>query len=119
MFLRRFRQPSAEEIKNIYGHVANLVRFVREHPDELARQFRWAVPTRQDFRQVLETPSEILTDAVRLVRFAHLQLRRFAGKPSDGGVNVRLHYSGRLEPSQMRRLIEAAHRRLEGSRSRR
>ena len=114
VFLRRSRRPSAEAINDINGNVANLFRIVREHPEELSRQFRWAVSTRQDFRRLIETPPEILTDVQRAARFAYLQRLRFAGKPTDGSVNFRPHYPSRLRASQMRRLIEAAHRRLEG-----
>ena len=114
VFLRRARRPSAEVINDINGDVANLFRVVREHPDELARQFRWAVATRRDFRRLIETPPETLTDVQRAARFAYLQRLRFAGKPGDASINFGPRYPGRLRAEQMRRLIGAAHRRLQG-----
>ena len=52
VFLRRARRPKTEIVNDINGDIANLFRVVREHPDELARQFRWAVATRGDFQRL-------------------------------------------------------------------
>ncbi|MDE0717157.1 MAG: DNA adenine methylase [Rhodospirillaceae bacterium] len=114
VFLRRRRRPSSEAISDINGDIANLFRIVREHPDELARQFRWAVASRQDFRRLLETPPEILTNVQRAARFAYLQRLQFAGRTTGTSTNFGPHYPARLRTGQMRRLIEAAHRRLQG-----
>lgn len=114
VFLRRSKRPRAEVINDLNGDIANLFRIVREHPGELARQFRSAVATRDDFRRLLKTPPEILTDVQRAARFAYLQRLRFAGKLGGSGANFGPHYPSRFRTEQMRRLIEAAHRRLQG-----
>ena len=74
VFLRRSLRPKSE--------IINLFRVVREHADELARQFRWRLSSRGEFRRLIAVSPETLTDIQRAER--------------------------------MRRLIAAAHQRLQG-----
>ena len=62
VFLRRARRPLVEAINDVNGDIANLFRIVREHPDELARQFEWVISTRHEFRRLLDVLPETLTD---------------------------------------------------------
>ena len=39
IFLRRAKRPKSEILNDINGEIVNLFRIVREHPDELNRQF--------------------------------------------------------------------------------
>ena len=114
VFLRRRRRPGTEALNDINGDIVNLFRIVREHPDELMRQFDWALASRHEFRRLLETPPGILTDVQRAARFAYLQNLRFAGKPAGTSVNFGPHYPNRVRSERMRRLIAAAHQRLQG-----
>ena len=76
VFFRRARRPSAEVINDINGDIVNLFRVVREHPDELDRQFEWALASREEFQRQLAVPPETLTDIQRAARFAYLQRLR-------------------------------------------
>jgi len=114
VFFRRRRRPKSELVNDINGEIVNLFRVVREHPDELARQFEWGLSSRGEFRRLLDVPPATLTDVQRAARFAYLQNLRFAGKPSGTSVNFGPFYPNRLRAARMRRRIEAAHRRLQG-----
>lgn len=118
VFFRRRRKPQAEALNDVDVEIVNLFRIVREHPDELMRQFDWALSSRQDFRRFLETPPDILTDVQRAARFVYLQRLSFAGKPAHKatiGDFVRgPQYPSRFRAALVRRLVEAAHERLQG-----
>ena len=116
VFLRRTAKPASEVINDINGDIVNLYRIVREHPDELARQFDWALASRGEFQRLVETPSASLTDVQRAARFAYLQMLCFGGKPArtrgDYGTTAP-HYGPRMRAERAKRLFAAAHRRLQ------
>ena len=118
VFLRRTQRPKSEVINDVNGEIVNLFRVVREHPDELARQFRWALAAREEFKRLLSTAPETLTDIQRAARFTYLQRLSFGGKPVTGITPGHMGFSAqqpaRLTPERMRRLIAAAHKRLQG-----
>ena len=118
IFLRRARRPKSEIVNDANGEVVNLFRTVREHPGELARQFEWVLASRAEFRRLLSLPPASLTDIQRAARFAYLQRLSFGGKPattvSPGQMGPSPTRPSRLSASRMRRLIGAAHKRLEG-----
>ena len=113
VFLRRARRPQAEALNDINGEIVNLFRIVREHPDELERQFRWALASRREFRRLVATPPETLTDVQRAARFAYLQRLAFAGRTGGTSANFSAYYPAKFRAGQMPRLIRAAHRRLQ------
>ena len=118
VFLRRAARPKSEVINDRNGEIVNLFRVVREHPEELARQFDWAVASRSEFARHCAVRPETLTDVQRAARFAYMQRMTFGGKPAHdatpGQIGPSPHHPSRLTPARMRRLIQAAHRRLEG-----
>ena len=114
VFLRRRQRPRAEIVNDINGEIVNLFRIIREHPDEFASQFDWIVASRREFRRLLDIQPETLTDIQRAARFAALQRLRFSGVPETTGMNMTAYHPARLTAHRMRRLITAAHRRLQG-----
>ena len=118
VFLRRARKPKTEVINDRNGEIVNLFRSLGEHPDELARQFRWYLSSREEFRRLIATPSETLTDIRRAARFAYLQRLAFGGKPAHeatpGQMGSNAHHPSPLRAERMHRLIAAAHQRLQG-----
>ncbi len=92
---------------------------VREHPQELARQFDWASASRAEFHRLCAVDPDTLTDIQRAARFAYLQTNTFGGKPATDATPgqtgmITPHHRAHLRSMRMRRLIEAAHRRLQG-----
>ena len=114
VFLRRSQRPKAEVVNDIDGEIVNLFRIIREHPQELARQFDWIVASRREFRRLLDIQPETLTDIQCAARFAALQRLRFSGVPRTTGMSMTAYHPARLTAHRMRRLIAAAHRRLQG-----
>lgn len=116
VFLRRRRQPKMEVANDLNGEVVNLFRVVREHPDELARQFNWAVASRLEFRRLVRTPPDTLTDVQRAARFVYLQKLAFGGKPAtlmtEGQMSLN-RTGAEMGTNQLRRRVAAAHRRLQ------
>ena len=119
VFLRCSYRPKSEIVNDINGEVVNLFWMVREHPQELARQFDWASSSRAEFRCFCAVDPETLTDIQRAARFAYLQTNAFGGKPATDATPgqtgmVTPYHRARFRSTRMRRLIAAAHRRLQG-----
>ena len=79
------KEPSEVEVLNdINGDLINLYRVVKNHLDELCRQFKWSLISRQDFNWLkqtsTETLTETLTDVQRAARFYYLQKMAFGGR---------------------------------------
>lgn len=117
VILRRTSRPKSEVINDLNGDIVNLFRIVREHPEELSRQFRWVLSSRQEFARWVAVDPDTLTDVQRAARFAYLQRLSFGGKPaheaSPGQMGPSTHHPARLTTERMFRLIEAAHHRLQ------
>lgn len=75
-FLRPVPAP-VEVLNDINGELINLYRVVQHHPEEFARQFKWALSSRQVFKWQQETKPETLTD---VQRFYYLQHHAFGGR---------------------------------------
>ena len=119
VFLRRRLKPKSEVINDRNSEIVNLFRACREHPGELARQFRWVLSSREEFRRLLGVEPETLTDIQRAARFAYLQRLSFGGKPAQDATPGQMgssapHHPARLRADRMQRLIAAAHERLQG-----
>lgn len=69
-----------EVINDINGELINLYRVVQHHKEEFARQFEWAITSRQVFKTYQNTRTETLTDIQRAARFYYLQQHSFSGK---------------------------------------
>ncbi len=119
VFFRRAKKPKSEILNDINGDITNLFRMVREHPDEITRQFRCTLSSRREFARLCAVPPETLTDIQRAARFAFLQRLTFGGKPANHATPGQTgmaspHHPARLTADKMRRLISAAHKRLQG-----
>ncbi|MBL4781655.1 MAG: DNA adenine methylase [Porticoccaceae bacterium] len=77
------KQPSSVEVLNdINGDLVNLYRVVKHHLEELYKQFKWVLTSRQNWQWLQATPPETLTDIQRASRFLYLQKLAFGGKVS-------------------------------------
>ena len=106
----------SEVINDLNGDVANLFRVVREHPDELARQFEWTLSSRAEFERFVDIAPHTLTDIQRAARFAFMHRMSFSGKTemTRGQMGVKPHRSAPFNAASMRHLIAAANHRLQG-----
>lgn len=118
VFLRRPSKPKSEILNDINGEIVNIYRVLREHPDELARQFDSILSSRSEFARLLKVPPETLTDVQRAARFAYIQQLSFGGKPAHlatpGQHAPSVHNRARLRTERMIGQVRAAHERLQG-----
>ena len=118
VFLRRPSRPKSEILNDINGEIVNLFRVIREHPDELARQFDWMVAARNEFARLLSVPAETLTDVQRAARFAYIQRQTYGSLPANNAIAanfaVESRKAARISASAMIKRIRAVHGRLQG-----
>jgi DNA adenine methylase len=75
------RHPAEVEVINdVNGELVNLYRVAKHHLEELVRQFKWALSSREVFKWMQGTPPAGLTDIQRAARFFYLQHHAFGGR---------------------------------------
>jgi DNA adenine methylase len=73
--------PSKTEVINdINGELVNLYRVVKHHLEELCKEYKRSLISREMFDWAKITPPETLTDIQRAARFFYLQKLSFGGK---------------------------------------
>ena len=100
VFLRRAQRPRSEIINDINGDIVNLFRVLREHPDALAAQFDWCIPS-------------------RAARFVYLQSISFGGsalflKGGKDSISISTTDKSNFKADRMVAKIRAAHTWLQG-----
>lgn len=106
------QQAKVEVLNDINGDLVNLYRVVKHHLDEFARQFRWALTSRQIFKWLQITPPEPLTDIQRAARFYYLQRSAFGGKVTGQTFGTATTAPPRINLLRMEEDLSAAHLRL-------
>ncbi|WP_223871515.1 DNA adenine methylase [Candidatus Dactylopiibacterium carminicum] len=102
----------AEVLNDINGELINLYRVVKHHPEEFARQFKWALTSRQIYEWAKVSPPEPLTDVQRASRFYYLQKCGFGGKVEGQTFGTATTSAPRLSFMRLEDDIAAAHLRL-------
>ncbi len=107
------KEPAkAEVINDINGELVRLYRCVQHHLDELVRQFRWALTSREMFRWAQLQHPETLTDIQRAARFYYMQKLAFGGKASGQTFGIGAQQPPRLNLMRMEEDLSQAHLRL-------
>lgn len=107
------KEPSkAEVINDINGDLVNLYRVVQHHLDELVRQFRWALTSRQMWDWIKSTPPATLTDVQRAARFYYLQRNAFGSKVAGQTFGYSATGAARLNLLRMEEELSEGHLRL-------
>lgn len=107
------REPSKAEVLNdINGELVRLYRCVQHHLDELVRQFRWALTSREMFRWAQLQNVETLTDIQRAARFYYLQKLAFGGRATGQTFGIATAQPPRLNLLRMEEDLSQAHLRL-------
>lgn len=113
LFFMRPKRAKSEVLNDINGDIINLYRVVQHHYEAFVQQFDWALASRETFAHWQIARPETLTDIQRAARFAYLQHNAFGGKIS--GRNFGTSTVGRAwSADYLRRLLAAAHQRLDG-----
>ncbi len=112
-FLKR---PSEVEVLNdINGEIVNLFRIVKYHLEELYRQFKWVLTSRQNWEWLKITPSETLTDVQRAARFLYLQKLAFGAKVDGQAFGTATTSRPRFNIFTLEQDLADAHFRLTGT----
>lgn len=111
LFLRDPPAP-VEVINDINGELVRLYRCVQHHLDELVRQFRWALVSREMFRWAQMQHPETLTDIQRAARFFYLQKIAFGARVTGQSFGTAATIGPRLNLLRIEEDLSAAHLRL-------
>lgn len=103
---------SAEVLNDINGELIRLYRCVRHHLDELVRQFRWALVSREMFKWCQLQHVDTLTDIQRAARFYYLQRTAWGGKVEGQTFGIGAQSPPRLNLLRMEEDLSQAHLRL-------
>ncbi len=107
------KEPSkAEVINDIHGELVRLYRCVQHHLDELVRQFRWSLVSREMFEWAQQQAPDTLTDIQRAARFYYLQRMAFGGKVSGQTFGYCTTGGPKLNLLRIEEELSAAHLRL-------
>lgn len=107
------KAPShAEVLNDINSELVRLYRCVQHHLDELVRQFRWSLTSREMFRWVQMQQPDTLTDIQRAARFYYLQKLAFGGKVKGQSFGTSPAAPPRLNLLRMEEDLSQAHLRL-------
>ena len=79
LFLRPTPAP-VEVLNDINGELVRLYRCVKHHLEELVRQLKWSLVSREMFEWAQMERPETLTDIQRAARFFYLQKLAFGGR---------------------------------------
>lgn len=107
------REPAPVEVINdLNGELVRLYRCVQHHLEELVRQFRWALVSREMFRWAQLQNVEALTDIQRAARFFYLQKLAFGGKVVGQSFGTAPSHPPRLNLLRIEEDLSQAHLRL-------
>lgn len=107
------KDPSKAEVLNdIDGELVRLYRCVQHHLDELVRQFRWALASREMFRWAQLQHVDTLTDIQRAARVYYLQKLAYGAKTVGRTFGIGAGMPPRLNLLRMEEDLSQAHLRL-------
>ncbi|TDU23074.1 DNA adenine methylase Dam [Chromohalobacter marismortui] len=107
------KEPSPVEVINdAHGELVNLYRIVKHHLEELVRQFRWALVSREEYLTQRDIDPAHLTDIQRAARFFYLQKLAFGGKVEGQSFGTSAVSPPRLNLLRIEEDLSTAHLRL-------
>jgi DNA adenine methylase len=107
------KDPSKCEILNdVNGDIVALYRVVQNHLEELIRQYKWALTSREMFKWISDTPPETLTDIQRAARFFYIQKLCFGSKVETRSFGVSADRPPRFNLLRIEEDLSEAHFRL-------
>lgn len=99
-------------LNDLHGELVRLYRCVQHHLDELVRQFRWSLASREMFRWAQLQHVETLTDIQRAARFYYLQRMAFGGKVAGQHFGTSAGAPPRINLLRIEEELSQAHLRL-------
>jgi DNA adenine methylase len=112
LFFMRPEPAKVEVINDKNLDLVNLYRVVQHHLEELVRQFKWALVSREMFRWLKLTHVDTLTDIQRAARFFYLQQMAFGSKVANQTFGTATTTKPGLNLLRVEESLSAAHLRL-------
>lgn len=112
MFFMRPKPAKVEVINDINSELVNLYRVVQHHLEELMRQFKWSLVSREMFKWLQLTDVRTLTDIQRASRFFYLQHMAFGAKVDSQTFGTATTTRPGLNLLRIEENLSAAHLRL-------
>lgn len=101
-----------EVINDLDRDLITLYRTVKHHPEELHRQFKYVLISRDEFSRLLQVNPDTLTDIQRAARYLYLQRMCFGGRSQGRTFGTTTTGVPRLNLFTLQRLLEEAWMRL-------
>lgn len=101
-----------EVINDLDRDLVTLYRTVKHHPEELHRQFKYVLISRDEFSRLLQVNPDTLTDIQRAARYLYLQRMCFGGRSKGRSFGTSTTGVPRLNLFTLQRLLEEAWLRL-------
>lgn len=101
-----------EVINDLDRDLITLYRTVKHHPEELHRQFKYVLISRDEFSRLLQVNPDTLTDIQRAARYLYLQRMCFCGRSKGRTFGTSTTGVPRLNLFTLQRLLEEAWLRL-------
>lgn len=114
VFFRRDLRPPLEVINDISADVANLLRILQRHYQQLLDVLKWQVTSRAEFERLVAVDPETLTDLERAAHFLYLQRLAFGGKVAGRHFGVSTTGGARFNLTKLVPMLEDVHDRLSG-----
>lgn len=109
-----FAKPATgvEVINDLDRDLVTLYRTVKHHPEELHRQFKYVLVSRDEFNRLMQVNPDTLTDIQRAARYLYLQRMCFGGRSRGRSFGTSTTDQPRLNLFTLQRLLEEAWMRL-------
>lgn len=101
-----------EVINDLDRDLITLYRIVKHHPEELHRQFKFALVARDEFDRMMQVNPNTLTDIQRAARYLYLQRMCFGGRNRGRTFGTSTTGIPRLNLFTLQKLLEEAWIRL-------
>lgn len=101
-----------EVINDLDRDLITLYRTVKHHPEELHRQFKYSLVSRNEFDRLMQVNPDTLTDIQRAARYLYLQRMCFGGRAHGRTFGTSTTGIPRLNLFTLQKLLEEAWIRL-------
>lgn len=109
------KPPSETEVLNDRdGDLVNMYRILKYHPEELYKQFKFELISRDEFERKKQVIPETLTDIQQAARYLYLQRLCYGGRMNGRTFGTHTQGASHLNILNMQSDLEAAWRRLSG-----
>lgn len=102
----------AEIINDLDRDLITLYRTVKHHPEELHRQFKFTLVSRDEFNRLMQVDPDTLTDIQRAARYIYLQRMCFGGRSRGRVFGTSTTGLPRLNLFTLQKILEEAWIRL-------